>query len=265
MGMRSRIVFGKYIEGSSWVHRLDPRAKTASMLLFMAAVFVTDSYASILALLLFAAVVIMSTRIPLAMFARAIKPLLFIIVFIFLFHVLFETSGQSFIDLGPFTLYAGGLERGIVSASRMILFIAFAAILTFTTRPESLVQGLGSLLMPLRFIGLSPGKIALMVGIALRFIPTVFEEAERIWKAQLARGLNLSEKPLVKRAMLLLSLLVPVLAGSFRRAVDLADSMEARGYRLGVGRTSYRALQWSSRDTLFLLSFALPVTAGILL
>jgi len=260
--MRARIVLGRYIDTGSWVHGLDPRAKTTAMFLFMIAVFVTKSYVGIAALLLFSLIYMKAAAIPLKMFARAVKPLLFIVLFIFLFQLLFTAGGAQIVNLGAFKLYTGGLNRGFVAASRMILFVAFAALASFTTKPERLTQAIGWLLRPLRYIGGSPDRMALMISVSLRFIPTVFEEAERIWKAQVSRGLELRGRPLGQQAKLVLSLLVPITTGAFRRAIDLSESMEARGYRLGAPRTAYRRMEWHSRDSWYLASF-LPLLAAV--
>lgn len=260
--MRERLLIGRYVERDSWIHRLDPRSKTIGMALFMIAVFLVDSYATAAALLVFALAVMRSSRISLALFARAVKPLLFLVLFIFLFHLLFETGGVQLIDVGPFALYAGGLERGVVSASRMLIFIMFAMLLTFTTQPDRIAQGLQHLLHPLRAIGLPVERFVLMLQIALRFVPTIFEEAERLWKAQQSRGMDLRGRPLREKTRLIIALLVPITVGTFRRAIGLADSMEARGYRIGAQRTAYRQLSWGRNDTLFLLIFAIPLAVA---
>ncbi|PAD78450.1 energy-coupling factor transporter transmembrane component T family protein [Paenibacillus campinasensis] len=259
--MQQRMIFGRYIEGNSWVHGLDPRAKTVAMLLFMTAVFMVNNYAGVLALLLFTLAVMKGSGIPLRYFIRAVKPLMFLLVFIFLFHLFYGAGGTQLLDVGAFKLYAGGLEKGVVSASRMLLFVMFAALLTFTTVPDRLAEGLGFLLRPLKAIRVPTDRLVLMLSISLRFIPTIFEEAERLWKSQVSRGLSFQGRPLSEKARLAIALLVPVTAGAFRRALGLADSMEARGYRLGAERTLLRALSWSRTDTLFLGSFLLPIAA----
>lgn len=259
--MRNRIVFGRYVAADSWVHELDPRSKTLGILIFMAIVFMIDSYWGVLAVLVFSLLVMRSTQVPLTHYARAIKPLLFILFFIVLFHLVVDPGRGRIIDVGPFTFYSGGLGRGMIAASRMILFVTFAALLSFTTQPQRLAQGLESLLKPLRYLGISPDKLGLMISIALRFIPTVFDEAERIWKAQVSRGLDLRKHSLKRRAGHILALLVPVTAGAFRRAMELADSMEARGYRLGARRSAYKMLEWKRQDTFYLSLFLLPLIA----
>lgn len=267
MKQKQRMIIGRYIHRDSSIHMLDPRAKTVSMLLFMLGVFLCKSYAEVLVLLLFTLTMILCTRIPLGIYIRAVKPLLFLILFIILFHALFdqEGAGTRLVDTGAFALYSGGLKKGLIAAARMTLFIMFTAILTFTTQPDRLAQGLGSLLRPLQGIGVPVNRMMLMLSVALRFIPAIFEEAERIWKAQISRGLELKEKPMKEKARLLIAMLVPVTAGAFRRAVQLADSMEARGYQLNGERTAYRTLHWRPADTLYILTFLLPAAAMIVL
>lgn len=260
--MKSRMMIGKFMNTGSWIHQLDPRSKSAAMFLFMFTVFLIDSYLDIATVALFSLFIQQSTKIPLYLFLRAIRPLILIVFFIFGFHLLLDSEGPRLMAMGPFTFYAGGLERGVLAAFRMLLFVAFTAILTFTTKPERLAQGLGYLFRPLKWFGASPGKITMMIGISLRFVPTVFEEAEKVWKAQVSRGMQLKGKTVRQKASLLISLLVPVTTGAFRRAAELAASMEARGYRLGAPRSACHVLTWSRQDTLFLAMF-LMLLAGI--
>ena len=259
--MQNRMIFGRYYDTGSWVHRLDPRAKVAAMLLYMVAIFMVNTLAEAVTVFVFAIVVMLSTRIPLMQFARALKPLLFIMVFIFAFHLLFDAGGTRLMAVGPFKFYSGGFERGILAVVRMILFVGFTAILTFTTPPAKLTRGLEAFFRPLKIVGISPDRLTLMIEIALRFIPTIFEEAEKILKAQASRGMDMKDQPLVKKARLLISLLVPVTVNAVRRAMELTDSMESRGYRLGAPRTRYHPLAWVGRDTLFLFAFLVLLAA----
>jgi len=256
-----RLVLGRYVDRPSPIHRRDPRAKTLSMVLFMAAVFLIDSYADAAAVALFAVALMLATRIPLLHYARAVRPLLVLILFIALFQALFDKSGKALLDAGPFTLYSGGLASGVLSALRMVLFISFTAILTFTTEPDRLTRAVGGLLRP--FGRAAADRLTLMLDIALRFMPTIFEEGERLYRAQVSRGLNLADKSMREKARALLALLTPLVAGVFRRALRLAESMEARGYRLGAPRTRYRAFRWQPADTLYLALFLVPVASVI--
>lgn len=266
--MRSRLIIGRYVHGTSFIHRLDARAKIISMLFYSAAVFMADSYADVLAILVFSLALLLLSGIPLIRFVRTIRPLLIIFIFIFIFHALTDAGGLQLVAAGPVNLSTRGLEMGGLAASRMFLFVTFTALLTLTTPPDRLAQALGSLFRPLGLIGVSPEKLSLMLGIALRFVPTVFEEAANLWRAQASRGLDFRARPLRQKARLALALLVPVTAGAFRRAGELADSMALRGYRIGAARTSYVQSTWRQGDTAWLmLCLMLPaaiLTAGFL-
>lgn len=257
--MKHKLMLGRYIDGHSFLHQLDPRSKLTGMLCFMIAVFLINSYYTLAIGLAFTVIIMALSRIPLSVYVRAIKPLLFLIVFITLFHIFFHSEGARLFKVGLFSIYSGGLEKGLVSAGRMTLFISFAAVLSFTTQPDRIASALGSLLKPLRKIGVPIEKLSLMLSLSLRFIPTIFEEAERIWKAQVSRGFTLAHQPLKEKARRIIALLVPVTTSAFRRAENLADAMEARSYRLGFPRSQYRQMVWRASDTLFLLSFALPI------
>jgi len=257
--MKHKLMLGRYIEGHSLLHRLDPRSKLTGMFFFIAAVFLIDSYVTLLVGLGFTFIVILMTKIPLAYYVRAIKPLLLLIAFITLFHIFFHSEGVSLLKVGVFSIYSGGLEKGLVAAGRITLFISFAAVLSFTTQPDRIASALSSLLHPLQRIGLPVERLSLMLSLSLRFIPTIFEEAERIWKAQVSRGFSLADQPLKEKAKRMIALLVPVTTSAFRRAESLADAMEARSYRLGAARSQFRQMVWKRSDTLFLLSFTLPV------
>ncbi|MCL6457841.1 MAG: energy-coupling factor transporter transmembrane protein EcfT [Gorillibacterium sp.] len=252
--MSNRMIMGRYVDTGSWMHRLDPRSKTIAMLLFMIAIFLVNSFIEIGIVALFAIVIMLSTKVPFRLYLRALRPLLFLMVFIFVFQLLFEASGTQLLNMGPIKLYAGGLEKGTLSVTRMILFVSFTAILTLTTPPLRLTQGLEDIMQPLKWLRISPRKITLMLSISLRFIPTVFEEADKILKAQASRGMDLKDQSLGRKARLLIALLVPVTIGAIRRAGDLVDSMESRGYQLSKPRSRFHILHWKRSDSLLILA-----------
>jgi len=257
--MRHKLMLGRYIDGHSIIHHLDPRAKLIGMFFFIAAVFLINSYLTLLIGVVFTFIMMLLTKIPLSYYLRAIKPLIFLIAFIALFHLFFHTEGTRMLKVGVFSIYSGGLEKGLVSAGRMTLFIAFAAVLSFTTQPDRIANALSHVLRPIQKIGIPIDRFSLMLSLSLRFIPTIFEEAERIWKAQVSRGFSLADLPLKVKAKRIIALLVPVTSSAFRRAESLADAMEARNYQLGAIRSQYRQMIWKLNDTFFLLSFALPI------
>lgn len=251
--MRAKMIWGRYIETNSWMHRLDPRAKLLAMIIFLLIVVSIRSYVGIILTLLFTFAIIYSTNIPLSFYYRTVKPLRFLIGFIVLFSIIFVNGDQLLLTLGPIHIYAEGLAKGVYAASRIILFVWFSAILTFTTSPAKLTVAIADVLLPLRWIRISPQKISLMLSIALRFVPTLFDEAHKILKAQASRGADLKELPWRAKAKVLISLLIPVTIGAIKRAGELVDSMQARGYRLGAPRTNYMLLSWRWKDTGFLL------------
>lgn len=263
--MNERLVLGKYIDIDSIVHRLDPRSKIISMVLYLALIFLVDTWLEA-ALLVIVSIAVMSiTRIPLSMYWKAVKPLRFLIVFIALFQMLFTEGETVYWSAGAITVSGEGIAAGAMTALRMSLFISFTSMLNFTTPPARLMRGLEQLLHPFRRIGLSPQRWTLMIQIALRFIPTLFAEAENILKAQASRGADIRELPLRKKAETLVALLVPVIVGALRRATELTEAMEIRGYRLGQPRTNFHLLTWRATDTWFITMFAILVVVAICL
>lgn len=259
--MKKRIIIGRYMPRQSPLHRLDPRAKTLSMLLFMVAVFLIDGFAEAAGILVFAAALMLASNISLITYLKAIRPLLVLVLFVAGFHLVLDKSGATLFQAGSIAFYSGGLARGVLAALRMTLFICFTSILTFTTEPDRLTVAIGGLLRP--FGRKAADKLTVMLAIALRFIPTIFEEGERLYKAQLSRGMNLNEKTMREKARTLLMLLAPLTVSVFRRSIRLAESMEARGYRIGAPRTRYRVLAWRPADTAYLLLFLLPIGIAV--
>lgn len=253
--MRNKLLFGRSIDTGSWIHPIDPRAKLTGMVLYLIALILVDSWIPLLIAAVFSLTYMKMTLIPLKYYAKAAKPLWVLMVFIFVVQSLTVDEGKLLLEVGSVTLYAGGLTRGLISACRMALLVSFTAMLTFTTTPGILNQGLGGVLAPLKKIGISADRLTLMMSIALRFIPTILDETHKILKAQAARGADLKELPWKEKGKLLISLLVPVTVSAFRRAEELVLSMEARGFIIGEPRSEYHKLVWSTRATAFVLSF----------
>lgn len=263
--MHDNLLLGRSIETGSWVHRLDPRAKITGMLVYVAVILLSRSWIAMLVLALFSIGVMLSTRIPLKYFIKAAKPLRYLMLFIFILQVLTVQEGGVWLTIGSFDLHEGGLRLGAFAVIRMAFLISFTALLTFTTTPARLNQGLEGVLSPLKKIGLSPDRLTLMIGLALRFIPSILDEAQIIMKAQASRGADIKELPLKEKARMLVSLLVPVISGAFRRAQDLVYSMESRGFIMDAPRTRYHRLRWGLADTLFVGMIAAAGVAVALL
>ncbi|MFF5996282.1 energy-coupling factor transporter transmembrane component T [Lysinibacillus sp. KU-BSD001] len=252
--MMEKMIFGRYIPGDSFVHRLDPRSKLMFVFAFIVIVFLANNVMTYGLLLAFTAAVIFMSRIRLYFLINGLKPVILLMIFTFLLHILFTREGNIIVDLGFLKIYEEGLKQGIFISVRFLVLVFVTSILTLTTSPISITDGIETLLNPLKKIKLPVHELALMMSISLRFIPTLMDETDKIMKAQMARGSDLSAGPLKDRLKAIVPLLVPLFVSAFKRAEDLATAMEVRGYRGGEGRTRYRQLKWDSGDTLALLS-----------
>ncbi|MCJ8011898.1 energy-coupling factor transporter transmembrane protein EcfT [Paenibacillus sp. KQZ6P-2] len=255
--MHEKLLIGRLIDTGSPVHRLDPRAKLTAMLLYAVMVVCARSWLALLCLMVFSVLMMALTRIPVRTYLKAAKPLRFLMLFILIVQCFAVKGGSVLVAVGSWHLDSAGLEAGAIAALRMVLLVSFTALLTFTTSPGQLNQGLEGMLKPLEWTGIPAERLSLMTGIALRFIPAILDEAQTILKAQASRGADLRELPWKEKARMLTALLVPVTVGAFRRAEDLTASMESRGYRIGAPRTRYRPLVWGQGESWFVAAFVL--------
>ena len=245
--MLKDITLGQFFPGDSLMHRLDPRTKIVLLFFVLAAIFVFDSPLAYAALTAFTAALIAVSRVPLLLMLKALKPLSWIIAFTFVIHLV-STPGDAFFHVWLFDLTWQGAAKGFFIALRLALLILLSALLTYTTSPLALTDALETLMQPAKRVGVPAHEIAMMMTIALRFVPTLIEEADKIMKAQQARGADLTEGSVIERVKGFVPVLVPLFISAFRRADDLALAMEARCYRGGVGRTQMKALRISSID-----------------
>ncbi|MCR4398505.1 MAG: energy-coupling factor transporter transmembrane protein EcfT [Firmicutes bacterium] len=259
--MLKGVVVGQYYPADSVVHKLDPRVKIGVTTMFIVVLFIAGSLYSYLLLALFTFAVIRASRVPFRMILRGLKPVLFILGFTLALHVFF-TKGQPLFVLGPLRASREGAIQGALVGARLIILIATTSLLTLTTSPISLTDGLENILRPFQRVGVPAHELAMMMTIALRFIPTLLEEADKIMKAQMARGADFQTGNMLNRAKSLVPLLVPLFVGAFRRADDLAMAMEARCYRGGRNRTRMVELRAGWRDYVAVGVFAL-FTAGV--
>lgn len=252
------ITLGQYYPGNSFIHRLDPRTKILSTLLLIVAVFLANTaigYAALCAMVLF---IILVSGLPFMLVLKSVKPLLFIIVLTLVLHAVMGQGEHVLYQWKFIKVTEEGLQLGVQMAMRLILLLMISSILTFTTSPIVLTDGIEALLRPFRVIGVPAHELAMMMTIALRFIPTLMEETDRIIKAQTARGADFSGGNLLVRAKNMLPILVPLFISAFRRADDLAVAMEARCYRGGEGRTRMHQLAYRSGDVMaFVFAFAM--------
>lgn len=247
--MLEKMIFGRYIPGTSFVHKLDPRSKLLFVFLFIIAVFLANNVVTYAVLLGFTLLTIFSSRIRLYFLINGLKPIIFLIIFTLLMHIFFTKEGALLLDWKYIKVYEEGLRQGIFISIRFLVLVLMTSILTLTTSPISITDGMEDLLGPFKKFKLPVHELALMMSISLRFIPTLMDETDKILKAQLARGSDISTGSIKQRVRAVIPLLVPLFVSAFKRAEDLAIAMEVRGYRGGEGRTRYRQLKWHWRDT----------------
>jgi len=238
---------GMYLAADSALHRLDPRVKMGAALLLMVIPFVAQSLGSILLLLAFVAAVALLSTAPLVALLRTLRTVFWLGCFMFFFY-LFTTPGRTMIVLGGIAVTWEGLLAGAVQIYRLCLLVTVAALLTFTTSPSQLTQGLEAMLGPLEWVGLPVRELTLVLTIALRFVPTLFEEVDKITRAQQARGADLRSGGPWRRTQSWVSVFVPIFVSAFRRAEELATAMEARGFRGPHHRTRLRQLRLTHQD-----------------
>lgn len=252
-------LISQYVPGESWLHRLDPRTKVLSVVAFSILVFLPRGLGLALAIA-FAAVAVWAGRVRPHLLWRGLRPLL-ILVGITLVLNLFLTPGEPIWQWHSLTITREGVHLAVLVGLRLVLLVAFGSLLTQTTSPIALTDGLERLFRPFQRVGMPAAEVALMMTIALRFIPTLLDEAERILKAQQARCAPLGRGNLVARARAMVPVLVPLFVASFRRADELAVAMEARGYR-GGRRTRMRELRFHAGDVVAAVAVA-TLAAGI--
>lgn len=261
MRMLRSVTIGQHIPGNSMIHHLDPRTKILSAMVLIVVLFVAKGFIGYGLVALGIALVIRASKIPWKFVLRGVRPLLMILVFTMTLH-LFMTEGRVIFQIWFLKVTWEGLVRGLMMSSRLLLLIIGTSMLTLTTSPMQLTDGIETLLRPGKKIGIPAHELAMMMTIALRFIPTLLEETEKIMKAQMARGADFQSGGITQRAKSLIPLLVPLFVNAFRRADDLAIAMEARGYRGGEGRTKLKELKFQRLDVVALgvvLTFALVV------
>jgi energy-coupling factor transport system permease protein len=241
------ITLGQFYPGESWIHKLDPRVKILSTFAFIISLFLVKDFYGFLTEVGFLGLMVGVSKVPLRYILKGLKPIFLIILFTFTINM-FMTKGKILIEIGFLTITEEGVYNAFFMGLRLILLIIGSSLLTLTTKPISLTDGIERLLSPFKSIGLPAHELAMMMTIALRFIPTLLEETDKIMKAQMARGADFESGNLVRRAKSLIPLLVPLFISAFRIAQDLAMAMEARCYRGGDFRTRMTAMIFQRRD-----------------
>jgi energy-coupling factor transport system permease protein len=261
------MALGQFYPADSVLHRMDPRFKITLAMLYIVLAFLVDTAWGYGMLFLLIVVATTFSRVPVRVLLKGLRPLLFILVFTFVLNLFLTRGGNVLFSFWIFSVTTLGLRTAIVLALRLTMLVAGTSLLTLTTSPLLLTDGLEALMRPLSKLGFPAHELAMMMTIALRFIPTLSEEANRIRMAQAARGADFDTGGMVKRAMSLVPLLVPLFISAFRRAEELAIAMEARCYHGGEGRTKLKVLKSALRDYLALLlmavCYALATVGGL--
>ena len=266
--MLNDVTFGQYYPAKSFVHNMDPRAKIVLLIAYLVAVFLADNFFALAAVIVFLILAVIFSRVPFGSVLRSVKMILFIIVFTAILNLFFYASDDELHILWQWKIITISWEaiiNMIFLAMRLFLLVMGTSILTLTTTPVALTDGLESLLTPLKWIRFPVHELALIMSIALRFIPTLIDETNRIISAQKARGADFETGGLIRRAKAMIPVLVPLLVSSLRRAEELGDAMDARCYSGAKGRTKYKKLTFSWRDLLGLLVLAGLITGIVFL
>ena len=266
--MLNDVTFGQYYPTQSFVHRMDPRAKIVLVIAYIVAIFLANNFFGLAAVTLFLIVAVAFSRVPVGSVLRSVKMILFIIIFTAILNLFFYSSSSDLHILAQWwviTISWESIINMIFLAMRLFLLVLGTSVLTLTTTPVALTDGIESLLTPLKWIRFPVHELALIMSIALRFIPTLIDETNRIISAQKARGANFETGGLIKRAKAMIPVLVPLLVSAFRRAEDLGDAMDARCYSGSKGRTKYKKLTFGWRDAVGLILLAGLITGVVFL
>lgn len=265
------ITLGQYYQTDSVIHRLDPRVKLTATIAYIISLFVFDGIAGYIVAALFLTLVIKMSRVPFKFMVKGMKAIIFLLLITVTFNM-FLTPGETLITLWKLTITKEGVKIAVTMAIRLVFLVIGSSVMTLTTTPNHLTDGMEKMMSPLKKIKVPVHEIAMMMSIALRFIPILLEETDKIMKAQIARGADFESGNLIKKAKSMVPLLVPLFISAFRRANDLAMAMEARCYRGGEHRTKMKPLQYERRDYIaylviisyFILGIAIRKIVGMI-
>ena len=246
--MLKDITLGQYFPGNSIIHRLDPRTKLIMLVVYIVALFMATGWSAYAVLFAALVWVIQVSTIPVKSIIKGMKPLVVILIFTGLLNLFLTQEGKLLVDFWVITIYSGGVSRAAMMVARILMLITCTFLLTYTTSPIALTDGLEALMNPLKKVGVPVHELSMMMCIALRFIPTLIEETDKIMCAQKARGADFENGSLMVRAKALIPILVPLFISAFRRADELATAMECRCYQGGEGRTKMKLLRYHRED-----------------
>ena len=259
------ITIGQYYPAQSPVHRLDPRVKIICTLIFLVSLFVQNSLLGYAVATIFLMIVIKASQVPLKFMLKGLKAIVILLLFTVVMNLFLTKGGETLVHFWIFTITEQGLRVSVFMAIRLIYLIVGSSLMTLTTTPNSLTDGIESVLKPLNKINVPVHEIAMMMSIALRFIPILLEETDKIMKAQIARGADLESGNMIQKAKSMIPILVPLFVSAFRRANDLAMAMEARCYHGGEGRTKMKPLKYCRKDRIAYITVIAYVVLVVLI
>lgn len=260
----NNLVFGKYIPIKSVIHDIDPRAKIAALFAIIIAIFIPTSWWAYLGLAIVISIVVLLARIKPKMILQAFKPTIMMLIMLLIINCLTVKTGDVLFTIGTFNIYKDAVFNTLFIVVRLLLMVMVTTVLTATTKPLDLTLGIESLLSPLKVFKFPYHEVAMMISIALRFIPTIIEETMRIMDSQKSRGVDFDEGKLSEKIQAILSLIIPLFTVAFQRAYELADAMEARGYIPDKERTRYHVLKFTFKDVLFIILANIVLVLSIL-
>jgi len=260
--MLTDITIGQHIPGNSIIHKLDPRIKIIITIILITALFLVAKFTGFALYLVYIIAIILVSKLPVKRVLKGLKPIFFLVILTLLLHIFLTKGGTVYWQWRFISIEEEGLMTGLFMVSRILLLIMFTSLLTLTTSPLQLTDGIEYLLHPLKRFGVPAGELSMMMTIALRFIPTLLAEADKIMKAQMARGADFESGNIIQKARSLIPLLVPLFISAFRRADELALAMESRCYRGGEGRTRLHELKIKKKDIIALI-LSIIVAFGI--
>lgn len=256
--MLSEMTLGQYFPGDSVIHKLDPRFKIVCIILYIIALFSAKSYLAFTIVVLSTLAIVLASRLSLRMIMKSVKPVMFILAFTIVANLLWTTGEKPLLEFWIIKIYPEGIRYAFLMALRIVcLIVSTFVLLTYTTAPVALTDAIERLLAPLKAIGLPIHEFSMMMTIALRFIPTLIEETQKIMNAQKARGADFESGNLLRRAKALVPILIPLFVSAFRRADELAGAMECRLYNGGNGRTRMKTMKAKTSDFVALLIFCI--------
>lgn len=264
MSMISDITIGQYYKGDSFVHNLDPRIKIILTILFVVMIFICKSFISLALVLAIILLSVAVSKVPFKMFAKSLKPIVPIVLFTAVINIFYITGGKELVSWGFIKITEKGLYTAAFMAIRIIFLIISSSLLTYTTVPTQLTDALERLLSPLKILHIPVHTLAMMMTLALRFIPTLIEEVERITNAQRARGADFESGSFLDKIKALIPILIPLFISAFRRAYELSFAMSCRCYTGGEGRTRMKQMKLKFSDVAALIFFAAGVAAVVL-